>query len=133
MQSFSSLAGIAARDVPSCHIMHIQLVVLLLEQLQGFSLAQVAGYQQVIYVFKELKLKLIIIRDNQAVLIVQAVSISFIFTQRDLFRVSNTILNQLKCLLDKLIVQVFINYNLFNQLISYFKDVYHKVFSQGIK
>jgi hypothetical protein len=31
-------------------------------------------------VFKELKLKFIIIRDNKIVLVIQAVSISFIFT-----------------------------------------------------
>jgi hypothetical protein len=31
-------------------------------------------------VFKELKLKFIVIRDNKIVLIIQAVSISFIFT-----------------------------------------------------
>jgi hypothetical protein len=31
-------------------------------------------------VFKELKLKFSIIRDNKAVLVIQAVSISFIFT-----------------------------------------------------
>ena len=45
------------------------------------------------YIFKELKLKLIIIRDNKTVLVIQVVSISFIFTKRNLFRVSDAILN----------------------------------------
>ena len=45
------------------------------------------------YIFKELKLKLIIIRDNKTVSVIQAVSISFIFTKRNLLRVSNAILN----------------------------------------
>ena len=113
--------------------MHIYLIVLLLEQFQRFSLARVAGYQQIIYMFKELKLKFIVIRDNKTVLVIQAVSISFIFTQRNLFRVSNAILNQLKRLLDKLIIQVFINYNLFSRLISYFENIYYKIFSRGVK
>ena len=43
--------------------------------------------------FKELKLKLIIIRDNKTVLVIQAVSISFVFTKRNLLRASNAILN----------------------------------------
>ena len=32
------------------------------------------------YVFEELKLKFIVIRDNKMVLVIQAVSISFVFT-----------------------------------------------------
>ena len=43
--------------------------------------------------FKELKLKLIIIRDNKIVLVIQVVSIGFVFTKRNLLRVSNAILN----------------------------------------
>ena len=43
--------------------------------------------------FKELKLKLIIIRDNKMVLVIQAVSISFAFTKRSLLRASDAILN----------------------------------------
>ena len=133
MQSLSLSAGIAARDVLSCHIIYIRLIVLLLEQFQGFSLARVASYQQIIYIFEELKLKFIVIRDNKMVLVIQVVSISFVFTQRNLFRASNAILNQLKHLLDKLVIWVFVNYNLFNWLISYFKNVYYKVFGRGIK
>ena len=133
MRSLSLLVGIVTRDILLYYIMHIYLIVLLLEQFQGFPLAGVASYQQIVYVFKELKLKFIIIRDNKTVLVIQAVSASFIFTKRNLLRVSNAILNQLKRLLDKLIVQVFINYNLFNQSISYFKNAYCKVFSRGIK
>ena len=133
MRSLSLLVGMATRDVLLCYIIHIYLIVLLLEQFQGFSSARVAGYQQIVYMFKELKLKLIIIRDNKTVLVIQAVSISFTFTKRNLLRVSNAILNQLKRLLDKFIIQVFINYNLFNRLISYFKNVYRKIFSRGIK
>ena len=43
--------------------------------------------------FKELKLKFIIIRDNKTVLVIQAVSASFVFTKRNLLRASNAILN----------------------------------------
>ena len=129
MRGLSSSAGIVTSDVSLCRIMYIRLVVLPLEQFQGLSSARVAGYQQIIYVFKELKLKLIIIRDDQAVPIIQAVSASFIFTQRNLFKASNAILNQLKRLLDKFVIQIFVDYNLFNRSISYFKDVYYKVFS----
>ena len=43
--------------------------------------------------FKELKLKLIIIRDNKTVSVIQAVSASFAFTKRNLLRASNAILN----------------------------------------
>ena len=67
MQSLSLLVGVVTRDVLLYYIIHIYLIVLLLEQLQGFSLAGVAGYQQIMYVFKELKLKFIIIRDNKTV------------------------------------------------------------------
>ena len=133
MRCLNLLAGIVTRDVPSYYIIYIRLVILPLEQLQGLSSAQVAGYQQIIYVFKEFKLKLIIIRDDQAVPIIQAASASFVFTQRNLFRASNAILNQLKRLLDKLVIQIFVNYNLFNRSISYFKDVYYKVFGRRIK
>ena len=133
MRSLSSLVGVATRDVLLYYIVHIYPIVLLLEQFQGFSLARVAGYQQIVYMFKELKLKLIVIRDNKTVLVIQAVSISFIFTKRNLLRASNAILNQLKHLLDKFIIWVFINYNLFNQLVSYFKNAYYKIFSRGIK
>ena len=133
MQSFGSSAGMAAGDVPLYHIMYVRPVVFLLEQFQGFSSAQVAGYQQVVYMFKELKLKFIIIRDNQAVLVVQVVSADFAFAQRNLFRASNAVLNQLKRLLDEFIVQIFVDYNLFNSLIGYFKGVYRKIFNRGIK
>ena len=133
MQSFSLLVGIAARDVSLYYIIYIQLVVFLLEQFQGFSLAQVTGYQQVVCIFKELKLKFVVIRYNQAVSIVQVVFMGFIFTQRNPFRASSAILNQLKRLLNKLIIQVFIGYNLFNSLISHFKNIYRKVFSRGFK
>ena len=133
MRGYGLLVDIATRDIPSCYIIYIQLVILLLEQFQDLFLVQVAGYQQVIYVFKELQLKFIIIRDNKIVPVIQPVSASFIFTQRNLFRVSNAILNQLKRLLDKLIIQVFINYILFNYLISYFKNIYYKVFSGRVK
>ena len=133
MRSLSLSAGIATRDILSYYIIYIYLIVLLLEQFQGFSLARVAGYQQIVYVFKELKLKLIITRDNKIVLVIQAVSISFIFTKRNLLRVFNAILNQLKRLLDKFVIQIFVDYNLFNRSISYFKDVYYKVFGRRIK
>ena len=133
MRGFSLLADMAARDVPLCYIIYIRPIVFLLEQFQGFSLARVAGYQQIIYMFKELKLKFVIVRYNQAVLVIQAVSIGFVFAQRNPFRASNAILYQLKRLLDKLVIWVFINYNLFNQSIGYFKDVYRKIFSRGIK
>ena len=115
------------------YIMHIQLVVFLLEQFQGFSLAWMAGYQQVICMFKELKLKFVMVRYNQAVSVVQVVSVGFIFTQRNPFRASSAILNQLKRLLDKLVVWVFISYNLFNGLIGYFKNIYYEVLSRGFK
>ena len=133
MRSLSLSVGIATSDVLLYYIIYIYLIVLLLEQFQGFSLARVASYQQIMYVFKELKLKLIVIRDNKTVLVIQAVSISFVFTKRNLLRASNAILNQLKRLLDKFIIQVFIDYNLFNRLISYFKNAYYKIFSRGIK
>ena len=133
MRSLSSLTGIVTRDVLSCCIVYVYPIVLLLEQFQGFSSARVAGYWQIVYVFKELKLKLIIIRDNKTVLVIQAVSISFAFTKRNLLRASNAILNQLKRLLDKFVIWVFVNYNLFNQSISYFKNAYYKIFSRGIK
>ena len=133
MRGLSSLAGIATRDIPLYYIIYVQLVVFLLEQFQGLFLAQVAGYQQIIYVFEELQLKFVVVRYNQTVPVVQAVSASFIFTQRDLFKVSNTVLNQLKRFLDKFVIQVFVNYNLFNRLIYYFKDVYRKVSSRRVK
>ena len=133
MRSLSLSADIITRDVLLCYIIYIYPIVLSLEQFQGFSLARVAGYQQIIYVFEELKLKLIVIRDNKTVSVIQAVSASFVFTKRNLLRASNAILNQLKRLLDKFVIQVFVNYNLFNRLISYFKNVYYKIFSRGIK
>ena len=43
--------------------------------------------------FKKLKLKLIIIRDNKTVSVIQAVSASFVFTKRNLLRASDAILN----------------------------------------
>ena len=133
MRSLSLLVGVATRDVLSCYIIYIHPIVLSLEQFQGFSLARVAGYRQIVYVFKELKLKLIVIRDNKTVLVIQPVSVSFAFTKRNLLRASNAILNQLKRLLDKFVVRVFVNYNLFNRLTSYFENIYYKIFSRGIK